>query len=63
MEKKKASVLLPDGTIVERIVTSVLKQVGPMCYGSWQHTIQYKGKKQRVEESKSEANAKYVLKK
>jgi hypothetical protein len=63
MEKEKASVLLPDGTIIQRTVTSVLKQVGPMCYGSWQHTIQYKGKKQWVEEHKGEGDAKYVLQK
>jgi hypothetical protein len=61
MEKEKAPILLPDGTIVIRTVASVLKQVGPLCVGAWQRTIMYKGEKFRVEEYKGEYDAKYVL--
>jgi hypothetical protein len=61
--EKKARILLPDGTIVERVVSSVLKQVGALCVGAWQHAIQYRGEKHHVEEYEGEAHAEYVLKK
>lgn len=63
MEKEKARILLPDGQIIERMVTSVLRQIGPTCVGAWHHTIQYKGKKCEVEEYSGDSKVKYVLRK
>jgi len=62
MEKQKAKFLLPDGQAVERTVTSVLKQIGPTCMGSWYHTIQYKGQKYSVEKYSGKRGVKYELK-
>jgi hypothetical protein len=62
MEKEKASIRLPDGSIIERTVTSVLKPVGPLCIGVWNRSVQYAGKKCRVEECDGDSQAKYVLK-
>ena len=62
MEKEKARILLNDGTIIERTVTSVLKQVHPMlCEGSWQKTIILKGAKYYVDEYQGTKNIKYLL--
>ena len=62
MEKEIARILLDDGTIVERIVSSVLKQVHPMlCQGYWQRTINYKGAKYSVDEYKGKKDVKYLL--
>ena len=61
MEKEKARILLPDEKIVERMVTSVLKQIGPTCMGAWYHTIKYKGQKCKVEEYSGDLRAKYLL--
>lgn len=61
MEKEKANILLPDGTIIKRTVKSVLKQVGATCMGSWKRTITYNNQTYRVKETDENPEAKYKL--
>ncbi len=61
MPKEKARILLPNGHIIERTVTSVLKGIPTSSAATWRRTIRFKNRIREVKLYFVSANAKYTL--
>lgn len=61
MKRKKARILLPDGSIIRRVVRMTIRRVGPLYTGYPYRTVIYKGEKYDVAEYHGPLDAEYKL--